>query len=85
MDRRTRGLDDEDVVAALARASAAKTMDEYTQATADLGKVIHDRAYGPGFFAAGSVFFLGKDVPDWGLDQSTGRGPLNLAALVTRR
>ena len=76
---------DKDVVAALAAASTAGSLEEYTEATAKLGKVIHDRAYGPGFFASSSLYFVGKSVPDWGLEKSRGRAPLNLAALVTKR
>jgi hypothetical protein len=55
------------------------------EATADLAELVHGRAYGPGFFSAGSVWFVRKGIPDWGLELSKGRGPLNLAALVTRR
>jgi peptide/nickel transport system substrate-binding protein len=76
---------DQDVVAALDAASHAGSLEEYTDATAKLGKLVHDRAYGPGFFAASSLWFVSKNVPDWGLEKSRGRGPLNLAALVTRR
>jgi peptide/nickel transport system substrate-binding protein len=76
---------DPDVVNALKRASEAATVDEYMDATADLAELVHDRAYGPGFFSAGSVWFVRKGIPDWGLELSKGRGPLNLAALVTRR
>jgi ABC-type transport system substrate-binding protein len=76
---------DAGVVAALRRASSAGSLDEYTQAMADLGELIHDRAYGPGFFSAGSLFFIRKGIADWGLERSQGRGLLNLAALVTRR
>ena len=76
---------DKDVVAALRRASSAGSLDEYTEGMADLGELIHDRAYGPGFFSAGSLFFIRKGIPDWGLERSQGRGLLNLAALVTRR
>jgi peptide/nickel transport system substrate-binding protein len=77
--------DDADVVAALSRAASASTEKDYVKATVDLGKLVHDRAYGPGFFAAGSIWFLRPNVPDWGLGQSKGRGPLNLSALVTKR
>jgi hypothetical protein len=73
------------VVDALAAASQAGSLDEYTEATARLGKLVHDRAYGPGFFASASLWFVGKKVPDWGLDKSRGRAPLNLTALVTKR
>ena len=76
---------DKDVVAALERASSAGTLDEYTEAMADLGELIHGRAYGPGFFSAGSLFFLRKGIPDWGVERSQGRGLLNLSAFVTRR
>lgn len=76
---------DQDVVNALAAASRANTLEEYTNATAKLGKLVYDRAYGPGFFTAGSLWFVSKNVPDWGLERSRGRGPLNLAALVTKR
>ena len=76
---------DQDVVDALAAASHAGSVEEYTEATAKLGKLVYDRAYGPGFFAASSIWFVGKNVPDWGLEKSRGRGPLNLAALVTKR
>jgi hypothetical protein len=73
------------VVRALKRASEADTVDEYTEAMSDLAELVHGRAYGPGFFSAGSVWFVRKGLPDWGLEQSKGRGPLNLAALATRR
>jgi peptide/nickel transport system substrate-binding protein len=76
---------DQDVIRALKRASVADTVDEYMEATADLAELVHDRAYGPGFFSAGAVWFVRKGIPDWGLELSKGRGPLNLAALVTRR
>jgi peptide/nickel transport system substrate-binding protein len=76
---------DPDVVSALKRASAATSVEEYMEATADLGELVHDRAYGPGFFDAGSIWFARKGIPDWGLSKSKGRGPLNLAALVTKR
>jgi ABC-type transport system substrate-binding protein len=76
---------DPDVVRALKRASAADTVEEYMEATADLAELVHGRAYGPGFFSAGSVWFVRKGIPDWGLELSQGRGPLNLAALATRR
>lgn len=76
---------DKEVVDALAAASSAGTLEEYTEATARLGRLVHDRAYGPGFFASSSVWFVGKKLPDWGLEKSRGRAPLNLAALVTKR
>ena len=73
---------DEDVKRALARASSAATLDEYTAATAEIGRLGHDRAYTPGFFSAGSIFFVRKGLPDWGLKRSVGRGPLNIVPLV---
>ena len=76
---------DTDVVAALKKASEAGTLAEYTDATADLAELVHGRAYGPAFFSSGAIWFARKGLPDWGLDKSKGRGPLNLAALVTRR
>lgn len=76
---------DKDVVAALDRASSAGSLDEYAEAMADLGELIHGRAYGPGFFSAGSLFFVRKGIPDWGVERSQGRGLLNLSAFVTRR
>ena len=76
---------DKDVVDALAAASQAGSLEEYAEATAKLGKLVHDRAYGPGYFAAASLWFVGKNVPDWGFEKSRGRAPLNLAALVTKR
>jgi ABC-type transport system substrate-binding protein len=76
---------DQDVVDALAAASRATSLEEYTDATAKLGKLVYDRAYGPGFFASASLWFAGKHIPDWGLNKSRGRAPLNLAALVTKR
>jgi len=76
---------DPDVIRALKRASVATTVEEYMEATADLAELVHGRAYGPGFFSAGSVWFVRKGIPDWGLELSKGRGPLNLAALATRR
>ena len=76
---------DADVVGALERASRAQDLDAYMEATADLGELAHGRAYAPGFFAAGALFFVRKGIPSWGLEESKGRGPLNLAALVTRR
>lgn len=76
---------DKDVVAALEHASRAGSLDEYTDAMADLGRLIHDRAYGPGFFSAGALFFIRKGIPSWGLENSRGRGLLNLSALATKR
>ena len=37
--------------------------------------VIHDRAYGPGFFSAGSLFFIRKGIPDWGVGAQPGPRP----------
>ena len=75
---------DAEVVAALERASRADTLEAYMEANADLGVLAHGRAYAPGFFAAGALYFVRKGVPSWGLEVSKGRGALNLAALVTR-
>jgi peptide/nickel transport system substrate-binding protein len=74
---------DKDVQNALARATGAATLDEYMAATAEIARLGHERAYSPGFFASGSIFFVRKDIPDWGLKRSVGRGPLNLVPLVT--
>lgn len=52
---------------------------------ADLAEVIHERAYGPGYFSAGSIYFVHEEIGDWGLGKSKGRGPLNLSALATKR
>ncbi len=52
---------------------------------ADVGELAHDRAYAPGFFSAGALFFVRNTIPDWGLGESNGRSMLNLAALVTKR
>lgn len=76
---------DKDIVAALKRASRASSVEEYTEGMADLAETIHGKAYGPGFFSAGSIYFVRKGIGDWGLGKSKGRGPLNLSALVTRR
>jgi ABC-type transport system substrate-binding protein len=76
---------DQDVVAALTAASRAGSLEAYTDATAKLGKLVYDRAYGPGFFADSSLWFVSKNVPEWGLEKSRGRAPLNLAVLVTKR
>ena len=76
---------DPDVVAAIDRASRAGSLDDYTNAIADVGELVHDRAYGPGFFSSGALFFLRKGIPDWGVGKSVGRGPLNLAGLATKR
>ena len=77
--------DDKDVVGAIDRASKSTTLKEYAAAMSDLAELIKDRAYAPGFFSAGSVYFVRNVVPDWGLEQSKGRGPLNLSALVTKQ
>ncbi|MDA1326271.1 MAG: ABC transporter substrate-binding protein [Proteobacteria bacterium] len=76
---------DKDIVAALKRASQASSVEAYTEGIADLAEVIKNKAYGPGYFSAGSVYFVRKGIGDWGLGKSKGRGPLNLSALVTRR
>jgi len=76
---------DKDIAAALKRASRASSIEEYTEGMADLAEVIKNKAYGPGFFSAGSIYFVKKGIPDWGLGKSKGRGPLNLSALVTKR
>ena len=75
-------LSDADVQGALARAAGAATLDEYKAAVADIGRLGHDRVYAPGFFSAGSIFFVRKGIPDWGLSRSTGRGSLNVVPLV---
>jgi hypothetical protein len=75
----------QDVVAAIDRASRAGSLDDYTNAIADVGELVHDRAYGPGFFSSGALFFLRKGIPDWGVSKSVGRGPLNLSGLATKR
>lgn len=77
--------DDADLIAALNKAATAGTEADYMRAIAEVGKIVHDRAYGPGFFAAGSIWFLSPRVPDWGLEHDKGRAPLNLAALVTKQ
>jgi len=77
--------DDKEVADALARASRAGAEPEYKKAMAEIGRLVHDKAYGPGFFAAGSIWFLSSKVPNWGLEVDKGRGPLNLSALVTKR
>jgi peptide/nickel transport system substrate-binding protein len=84
-DRKWGPKQDADVVSALAAASAATTLDEYTNATADLGQAVYDGAHAPGFFSSAEVWFASKEVGNWGLEQSRGRGPLNLAALVTKK
>lgn len=73
---------DANVQSALQRAAGAASPEEYMAATSDLARLGHDQAYAPGFFSAGSVFFVRKGLPDWGLARSKGRGPLNVAPLV---
>ena len=73
---------DKDVQAALAKATGAQTLEEYMAATAEIGRLGHERAYAPGFFAANSIFFVKRGIPDWGLKRSVGRGPINLIPLV---
>ena len=75
--------EDAETMAALAAIADTGTMIEYAEATAAFGKLIHDRAYGPGFFAAAAIWGIGEDTPDWGIERSKGRGPLALMALVT--
>jgi peptide/nickel transport system substrate-binding protein len=77
--------EDAELVDSLTRAAGARNEQEYVKAIVDLARVAHDRPYGPGFFAAGSVWFLSQRVPDWGLEQTKGRSPLNLAGLATKR
>ena len=55
------------------------------KAMAEVGRIVHDKAYGPGFFSAGSIWFVNQKIPDWGLEKDKGRAALNLAALVTKR
>ena len=76
---------DPDVVRALQNAATAETIESYINATADLAELVYNRAYGPGFFDAGSVWFVRKGILDWGLSKSKGRGPLNLAALAGKK
>jgi ABC-type transport system substrate-binding protein len=75
-------IHDQDVQKALARASGASTLEEYMDAMADIGTYGHDRAYSPGFFSASAIWFVRSGIPDWGLNRSRGRGPLNLLPLV---
>jgi peptide/nickel transport system substrate-binding protein len=77
--------EDAELVDALSRASSARNEPEYVKAIVDLARVAHDRPYGPGFFAAGSIWFISQKIPDFGLEQTKGRSPLNLAALATKR
>jgi ABC-type transport system substrate-binding protein len=76
---------DKGILAAINRASAADTIKEYTEGMADLGEVIYKEGYGPGWFSAGAIYFVRKEIGDWGLGKSKGRGPMNLSALVTKR
>jgi ABC-type transport system substrate-binding protein len=75
-------IHDQDVQKALARASGAATLDEYMDAMTEIGRYGHERAYSPGFFSAGAIWFVRAGIPDWGLNRSKGRGPLNLLPLV---
>ncbi len=74
--------DDRDVIGPLERATGAPTIEAYMEAMADLGSAIHRKAYGPGFFSAPAIWGLRPDVPDWGLERTRGRGPLNTVPLV---
>ena len=76
---------DQDVVRALETAATAETVEVYMNATADLAELVYNRAYGPAFFDAGSVWFVRKGIADWGLSKSKGRGSLNSAALAARK
>lgn len=73
---------DKDVQAALAKASGAATIEDYMEATAEIARFGHERAYSPGFFSSSSIFFVKKGISDWGLKRSVGRGPLNIVPLV---
>lgn len=75
---------DNDVQAALKKAATASSLDTYVDAMVQLGQLIHDRAYGPGFFDAAALWGVGSKVPDWGVSKSRGRTILNLAALTTQ-
>jgi ABC-type transport system substrate-binding protein len=75
-------IHDQDVQKALAQASGAATLAEYMDAMAEIGRYGHDRAYSPGFFSAGAIWFVRSGIPDWGLNRSKGRGPLNLLPLA---
>ena len=70
---------DQDVVDALAAASRASSLEEYTDATAKLGKLVHDRAYGPGFFSAASLVVRGQERARLGFGEKSRSRPLNLA------
>lgn len=74
---------DVETMAALAAIYDTGTMQDYAEATAAFSKLIHDRAYGSGFFAASAIWGIGEDTADWGIERSKGRGPLALMALVT--
>ena len=73
---------DEEVQSALKQATGAATLEDYMAATSVIARYGNERAYSPGFFAAGSIFFVKKGIDDWGLKRSLGRGPLNLVPLV---
>ncbi len=77
--------EDQELIDALERTSRASTEQDYMKGMADIARIVHDKAYGPGFFSAGSVWFVSNKIPDWGLEKDKGRGPVNLSALVTRR
>jgi ABC-type transport system substrate-binding protein len=73
------------VVSGIENAAAATTMDAYMAATSDLAQAVYDGAHAPGFFAAADVWFATEEVGNWGLEESRGRGPLNMAALTTKK
>ena len=75
--------EDAETMAAYAAIAETGTLQEYAEATAAFAKLIYDKAYGPGFFAAAAIWGIGEDTPDWGIERSKGRGPLALMGLVT--
>lgn len=74
---------DEETMAAYDKMTKTSTMEEYGVAVAAFSKLIYDKAYGPGFFAAASIWAIGEGTPEWGLERTNSRGPLNLLSLVT--
>jgi len=75
--------EDAETMAALAAIANQGTLQDYAEATAAFAKLIYDKAYGPGFFAAAAIWGIGEDTSDWGIERSRGRGPLALMSLVT--